>query len=439
MSDATIGWSDVRSLRRHASLGVLCIALGLGGLGYWAAVTPIAGAVTAGGSVVVDGGSRKVQHPEGGVVAAIMVRNDDAVVAGEPLVRLDGTTTSASLALVQSQLVEAFIRRARLLAETGAEPAMAWPTELDSLPGTDKSQALFRDETRLHDARVRGLDNQTAQLNEQINQLNEQIRGLVAQAQATDDEIAIVGPQVSRFEQLSSQKLIGDSQLSDARRQLAQLDGTKASTQAEVARIRATVAERGMQIAQTNDGFLGDALKDLQDVNLSIAQLQQQQIAAQDRLARLEIRAPISGIVHESTVQTVGGVVGPGDTLMQIVPQDAPMMFDVRVSPLDIDKLRLGQSVDLRLSGVDPRTTPDLGGSVSRISPDLSRDPGNGAQFYLVRVGLPPGELGKLAPSHVNLVPGMPVQAFLKTTDRTVLAFLLGPFLERLSLVFREN
>lgn len=439
MSDATLGWSDARSLRLHASVGVICIALGLGGLGYWAAVTPIAGAVTAGGTVVVDGGSRKVQHPEGGVVAEIMVHNDDPVVAGETLVRLDGTTTSAGLALVQSQLVDAFIRRARLLAETDAEPAMAWPSELDALPNVDKSHALFNDETRLHEARASGLDNQVSQLNEQINQLNEQVKGLQAQLDATNAEIAIVAPQVSRLEQLSSQKLIGDSQVSDIKRQLAQLDGTKASTEAEIARTRATVAERAMQIAQTKTGFLGDALKDLQDVTLSIAQLQQQQIAANDRLSRLEIKAPIAGVVHESAVQTVGGVVGAGDTLMQIVPQDTAMFFDVRVSPLDIDKLRVGQDVDLRLSGVDPRTTPDLNGSVSRVSPDLSRDPVNGSQFYLVRVAVTPAELKRLQPSHVGLVPGMPVQAFLKTTDRTVLTFLLGPFLERLALVFREN
>lgn len=438
MTDAALPWSDSRSLKSHVSLGVLCIVLGLGGLTYWAAVTPISGAVSAGGSVVVDGGSRKVQHPEGGVVSEILVRNDDAVTAGELLVRLDGTTTSASLALVQSQLVDAYIHRARLLTETGAQSAMNWPAELDALPNRDKSVSLFADETRLHQARQRGLDNQTAQLNEQINQLNEQIKGLEAQQQATADEIGIVQPQVERFEQLSAKNLIQGSQVADAQRQLSQLQGTKASADTDIARIRATVAERGMQIAQTNEGFLGDALKDLQDVNLSIAQLQQQQIAAKDRLSRLEIRAPIAGIVHKSTVQTVGGVVGAGDTLMQIVPQDQPMMVDVKVSPLDIDKLTLHQPVDLKLSGFDPRTTPDLNGDVSRISPDLTRDPTNGAQNYSVRVALKDGEVQRL-PNHVGLIPGMPVQAFLKTADRTVLSFLLSPFIERLSLVFREN
>jgi HlyD family secretion protein len=437
MTDTALRWEDARSLRRHASFGVVCIALALGGLGYWAAVTPISGAVVAGGSVVVDGGLRRVQHQEGGIVAEIMVRNEDVVAAGQPVIRLDGTTTSASLALVQSQLVDAYVRRSRLLAESGAAAEMSWPRELDSLPNPEKSRALFEDEVRLRDARARGLDSQASQLREQINQLLEQITGLEAQRRAMVDEIGILSPQLSRLDQLSTQKLIADAPIAQARRELAQLEGSKANAEAEISRVRASIAEREMQMVQLRDAFLGEALKSLQEVNLALAQLLQQSIAAEDRLARLVIRAPIAGIVHESTVQTVGGVVAPGETLMQIVPEDVAMMFDVRVSPLDIDKLQLGQNVSLRLSGFNPQSTPELTGDVARVSPDLTRDPSTGIQFYLVRVTITDAQRERLpAP---GLVPGMPVEAFLKTSDRTVMAFLLNPFIERLSLVFRED
>lgn len=430
--------SDLRSLRSHAAFGALAIAAVLGGIGYWAMVTPISGAVVAGGTFVVEGGSRLVQHPEGGVVADIRVDNDEAVRAGQVLVRLDGTSIAAGLAVVQSQLVQAHVARARLLAESAGEAQMSWPEALDALPDLAASQALYAAETRLFDLRRQTLANQNSQLDEQVSQLERQIEGLDAERRSNADELAIVDEETSRYQALVDQKLTDTARLTESRKAATRLNGELARIEAETARIGATIAERRLQGAQLVDDFQGQVLTALNEANQKIAELTQQEIAAKDRLARLVITAPIDGVVHESAVQTVGGVIGAGETLMRVVPQTEITRLDARVGPLDIDKLAMGQEARLKLPGFDPRTTPELVAHVSRISPDLSTDNATGAHFYLVRVELDPDQLARL-PDGVRLIPGMPVEAFFTTTDRTVLAYLLSPVLSELSLVFRED
>lgn len=438
MSAVDIEYVTARSLGRHGLLGSVAMITLVGGLAFWAAMTPLSGAVVAGGSVVVDGGVRRVQHQEGGIVREILVRNDARVEAGQTLVVLDGTSVAANMAVIEAQLGEAYIRQARLLAEAADTAVMEWTSALDALPNMEHNRVLFAAEDRLRASRAAALSTQVAQLGEQMVQLENQVAGLRAQRDAVLAQTAILNEQLERLSALLSQGLVEASRVSDLRRQIAQLDGESARIMTEIARGNAATAERRLQVSQVQESYQSEVLGQLQETGQQIAELEQQRVAAQDRLDRLVIRAPIAGIVHQMQVATLGGVAAAGETLMQIVPQDDEIMVDVRINPLDIDKLAAEQTVTLRLSSFNSRSTPELVGLVDRISPDLTRDSASGTQFYVVRVRLPSDELDRL-PETARLIPGMPVEAFFATGEKTVLSYLTKPVMDQLALAFRED
>ena len=438
MSAVDIEYVTARSLGRHGLLGSVAMIALVGGLGFWAAITPLSGAVVAGGSVVVDGGVRRVQHQEGGIVREILVRNDAEVEAGQTLIVLDGTSVAANMAVIEAQLGEAYIRQVRLLAEAANTTIMEWTPKLEALPNIEHNRALFAAEDRLRVSRAASLSTQMAQLGEQIIQLENQVAGLHAQRDAVAAQTGILNEQLERLSALLSQGLVEASRVSDLRRQIAQLDGESARIATEIARGNAATSERRLQVSQVQESYQSEVLGQLQETGQEIAELEQQRVAAQDRLDRLVIRAPITGIVHQMQVATLGGIASAGETLMQIVPQDDEIMVDVRINPLDIDKLAAEQTVTLRLSSFNSRSTPELLGLVDRISPDLTRDAASGTQFYVVRVRLPGDELERL-PETARLIPGMPVEAFFATGDKTVLTYLAKPVMDQLALAFRED
>jgi HlyD family secretion protein len=396
------------SLKRHAWMGAAVIAVLVLGLGGWTATTQIAGAVVAGGTVVVDGGSKRVQHQEGGIVKKIFVKDDDKVAAGQLLVRLDDVAARTDLDVVLSQLRDAIGADSRLTAETTEAPSMVLPSIIGDWPSDPELAAVMGDQERLRQSRKKSLDSQASRLDEQIAAEQSQITGLKAQ------------------------------QVNEMKRSQASLEGQMGGIAASIAAAESSVSGLQMQRAQLYVDFRSQAISDLQAASQSVAELLQKKVAAEARLNRLDIRAPIAGTVHESIVQTVGGVVNASDTLMLIVPQDNHLLVDTRISPLDIDKVHLGQPVQVRLSGLDVRATPELTGNVKAISPDLTRDPATGVQYYSVRLDIPDSEQKKL-PSTAKLVPGMPAEAFIQTGDRTVLSYLMRPLTEQLSHTFREQ
>lgn len=427
-----------RSLALHAWIGLFSILALIGGLGGWAAVTNIAGAVVAGGLVVVEGGSQRVQHQEGGIVAEILVRNEDTVSAGQLLVRLDGTTTQANLEVVVSQLREAFARQSRLLAESTGATAMVPPPMARDWPADPELDALYAAQDKLRLSRASGIKGQQSRLDEQIAQLSVQIDGYQAQRDAIESQLAITAAEAKDVEDLYAKNLVQLTRVNALRRSQAELEGQLGSIDAQMAGVRAAIAEREVAREQVSDDFQSQVLTDLQAVTQQIAEGLQQKIAAEDRLRRLEIRAPVSGVVHESVIQTVGGVVAAGETLMLIVPKDTHLLVDARVSPLDIDKLYVDQPVVVRMASLDVRTTPELDGHIKSISPDLTRDAITGVQYYLVRVDVADDELKKL-PQGTKLVPGMPAETFIQTGERTVWAYLTHPITEQLNRIFRED
>ncbi len=426
------------SFYRHAWVGLGSIIVLLGGLGIWAAATDIAGAVVAGGTIAVEGGSKRVQHREGGIVSEILVQNEDAVETGELLIRLDGTATAANLAVIVSQLSEAYALQARLTAESIGAEQMVRTNELAQWPEAERLEVLFAAQDRLRSRRAATQVGLAARLGEQVAQLEVQIEGLEAQRLATGRQLEILVGEQADVDALLADGLVEAGRVNSIKREVARLQGEQGRLLSEIAAARTAISERRLQITQAADEFQTEVLQELQAVGQKIAELQQQKIAAEDVLSRLEVRAPQAGVIHESITHTVGGVVGPGETLMLVVPQESQLIVEARVGPLDVDKLAVGQGVVLRLSGFDARTTPELSANVERVSPDLTRDPVTGEPYYAVKVRIGDGELSKLSEGQ-RLVPGMPAEAFIQTGERSVLSYLIHPLVEQINRTFRED
>lgn len=425
------------SLRRHSTFAIGLTVAVVGGLGLWASFTEIAGAVVASGTVVVEGGTKRVQHQEGGIVAEILVENDELVEEGQLLLRLDGTSVEASLAVVEAQLDDMLARRSRLVAEGSNIADMQQPSAPGWAPGPGFA-AVYAEQQRLKQSRALSLEGQQAGLEEQGEQLTQQIAGLGAQREALTAQLQVLEEEWRGLDELLDDGLTNVGRTNANKTQRAGIAGEIGRIDTDIAAARASIAEREIARAQLRDAFQAQVLEELQQVNVSIAELLQQKIAAEDRLRRLELRAPQPGMIHESKVQTVGGVVSAGETLMLIVPANPDIVVDARVSPMDVDKVAERQEVVLHLSSLDSRTTPELTASVRAISPATSVDPTTGASFYTVRIAVEDGQLARL-PDGTRLVPGMPAEAFIETGNRTVLSYLMKPLLDQVMHTFRED
>lgn len=425
------------SLKRHSALAVVLTVAVVGGLGLWASFTDIAGAVVASGTVVVDGGTKRVQHQEGGIVAEILVENDDLVEEGQLLLRLDGTSVEASLAVIEAQLDDMLARRSRLVAEGSNTAGMQRPSAPGWVPGAG-FEAIYAEQQRLRQSRALSLEGQQAGLKEQAEQLTQQIAGLRAQRGALSTQLDVLEDEWQGLDELLDGGLTNVGRTNANKTQRAGLAGEIGRVDTDIAAAKASIAERQIASAQLRDAFQAQVLEELQQVNVSVAELLQQKISAEDRLRRLELRAPQPGMIHESKVQTVGGVVSAGETLMLIVPPNPDIVVDARVSPMDVDKVAERQEVVLHLSSLDARITPELVASVRAISPATSVDPTTGASFYTVRISVEREQLARL-PDGTRLVPGMPAEAFIETGDRTVLSYLMKPLLDQVMHTFRED
>ena len=428
---------DIASLRRHAVVGLVGVIGLFGGLTLWAAVTDIQGAVIAGGSLIVEGFSKQVQHPDGGIVAEIDVRNEDAVAAGQVLLRLDDTSIRASLAVVNAQRNEALVIEARLVAELAGQPGFALPAELEPIRDGAEIAARYLTQQQILAARVRDQSGKVSQLNEQIAQLDHQIEGLDIQLKATEKQYAVIAARAADMEGLYAKNLVEAGQVSTLQLQLASAEGEKGRLIAAIAQTKATIAEKQLQIEQLNTEFTQRALDELQRIRQTLAEATQQKVAAEDRLARTTIRAPQAGIVHESIVHTVGGVVGSGQTLMMIVPQSDDLLVGIHIDPMDIDQIQTGQRVHLRFSSLDQRKTPEAWGHIEQVSPDLVVEQQTGRRYYTANVRIEAEDKANL-PTNVKLLPGMPVEAFVTTGERSVLDYLIHPLVAELQLAFRE-
>jgi HlyD family secretion protein len=425
------------SIRLHLIIGLAVVVILAGGLGGWASTTEISGALIAPGAIVVDSNVKKVQHPTGGVVGELLARDGDIVKAGDVVVRLDDTVTKASLAIVTKNLDGLWARAARLQAEQQGLTKVVFPAMLLDRADDPDVKNVIASETKLFEVRTTGRIGQKAQLRERVTQLNEEISGLTAQEKAKDQEIVLVEKELVGVTSLYDQHLVQISRMTTLQRDAARLNGERAQFVASRAQAKGKITETELQIIQVDKDLVSDVSKDLRETNDKIGEFVERKVTAEDQLRRTDIRAPQDGMVLQSTVHTVGGVITAGDAIMMIVPQADALSVEAKVNPQDIDKLQIGQKTLLRLSAFNQRTTPELNGVVSRVSPDVTTDQRTGQSYYTIRVSMPPEEVARLGES--KLIPGMPVEAFVQTGDRTLISYLVKPLRDQLMRAFREK
>jgi HlyD family secretion protein len=426
-----------RSIRVHMIVGLAIVLLLAGGLGGWGSTVQISGALIAPGAVVVDSNVKKVQHPTGGVVGEVRVRDGDLVKAGDIVVRLDETVVKASLAIVVKTLNGLYARASRLEAEQRGLDQIKYPAALTDRADDPDVRDVMASETKLFEVRVFGRTGQKAQLRERVTQLNEEIAGLTAQEQAKDKEIALVEKELVGVRQLYDQHLVQISRLTTLERDAARLSGERAQYIASRAQSKGKITETELQIIQVDKDMVSEVSKDLRETNDKIGEFVERKVTAEDQLRRIDIRAPQDGMVLQSTVHTVGGVITAGDAIMMVVPQADDLSVEAKVNPQDIDKLQIGQKTVLRLSAFNQRTTPELNGVVTRVSPDVTTDQRTGQSYYTIRVSMPPEEVKRLGDN--KIIPGMPVEAFVQTGDRTMLSYLMKPLSDQFMRAFREK
>jgi membrane fusion protein, type I secretion system len=425
------------SFRRHIVAIVLASTLLVVGLGGWAATTEFAGAVIAQGQIVVNSNVKKVQHPTGGIVAELRVRDGVQVKAGDIVMRLDDTQTRANLAIVSKALDELAARQAREEAERDGTDRVEFPKSLlDRMNDVDVAKAV-NGERKQFEVRRLAREGQKGQLRERIAQLKEETGGYAAQIASKDNQIDWIKKELVGVHELWSKGLVPYTRVTSLERERERLEGERGQLIAATAQAKGKIAEIELQILQVDQDMRSEVGKDLADIRGKTAELAEKKVAAEDQLRRVDIRAPQNGMVHQLSVHTVGGVVAPGEVIMLIVPEADALDVEAKIQPQDIDQLRLGQSAILRLTAFNQRTTPELNGSVYRISADVSEDQKSGARYYTIRIGVPETEIARL--QGLLLVPGMPVETFIQTTPRTVVSYLVRPFHDQIARTFREK
>ena len=378
---------------------------------------------------------KKVQHPTGGVVGELFVHDGDHVKEGQILIRLDETVTRANLAIVTKGLTELYARKARLAAERDGATSVAAPPELaDHLDDPDVKEALAS-ERKLFDLRRQDRAGQKEQLQERIRQLQQEITGLTAQQDAKDKEVALIEQELQGVRDLYAKNLVQLNRLTSLERDEAQLQGARGQLVAQAAEAKGKIAETQLQIIQVDQDLSSDVAKELRETDSKIGEYVERKVTAEDQLKRTDIRAPQDGTVFQLTANTVGGVITAGDPIMLIVPQSDNLQVEVKVDPKDIDQVQFDQAVTLRFSAFNVRTTPEINGKVVRIAADTTTDPRTGQSYYLVRIAMTGDEIKRLG--DVKLTPGMPVEAFIETSERTMLSYLVKPLHDQLMRSFR--
>jgi len=432
-----------RETRVYLIFGVIVIALLFGGIGVWAAGIEISGAVLAKGTLVVDSSVKKVQHPTGGVIGEILVKDGSHVKAGDVVVRLDETVTRANLKMILKLLDETAVRQARLIAERDDRSEIAFSEDLRKRLTDSTLAEIMVSEKTLFDSRRSAREGQKSQLRERIEQLREEIDGLKGQLISRKKEADYATQELAGLIELDRKALVSMQRITAARRTVAQLEGDIAQVVASIAQAKGKITETGLQILQLDQDTKAEVSKDLRDQQAKEAELTERRVAAEDQLRRTDIRSPQNGIVHQLLVHTVGGVIAPSETIMLIVPEADRLVIDARIPPQDIDQVNVGQTAFIRFSAFNHRTTPEVAASVVRVSPDLVTESRSGTggegtiEYYAVRLTLTHEAKEKL--DGLALIPGMPVEVHIKTAERTALSYFMKPLADQFAMAFKER
>jgi HlyD family secretion protein len=422
-----------RELRTGLRLLLVVIVLA----GGWMVLMPLAGAVVVPGNLVVQSNVKTIQHPSGGVVAEIPVHNGMRVGGGDLLLRLDATQAQASLQLVSKQLEEVRARMARLVSERDGLPGLQVPAELAARSGEAAVKTLLASEQSLFNARTNARRSQIELLQSRVSQLNEENAGLDSQVASKTRQLELITGELSGVQELYDKRLVPLARLTALQRESARIEGERGQSMSAIAETKSKIGEAQLQMVRLDQDFRTDVVKELGESQGKEAEFVQRGIAARDLLDRIEIRAPTSGVVHQLSAHTIGGVIRAGDPIMEVVPDSDDLQIEARLQPNDIDHVRSGQTAFVRFSAFNQRVTPQLTGVVSYVSADTSHDQQTNAPYFTVRVSLSEDERRRLA--GLQLVPGMPAEVFMQTGSRTMMSYLLKPIADQMQRAFIEQ
>ena len=432
--------SAVKSLNRHAVAGVGAAILIVAATGGWASIAKIQDAVSAPGTVAVNSQKKKVQHPDGGMVAEIYVEDGSHVDAGNVMFRLDGKQLSADMGTVRRRIFELAAKRWRLQSERdGLAELVDWvpPAEAGNATGDDADlKAIVAGQRQLFETKREVLKQQKLQIKEQINQLDQQVIGLSSVEDARNKQLDIARMELGKLSDLVKNGLVPMARWAPIQREEVGLVGEIGQAHAEKAKAKGQIAEFELKLIELAQDYRKEALVDLQAVEGELSQLAEKRLAIETKLQRLDIRASVSGRIHELALHTVGGVIAPGETLAYIIPDNDRLVVDALVPPKDIDRVHSGAPARVRFTSFDRTTTPELAGQVMWISPDQELVGDYKRPAFRVRIGFDPSEMARLGGA---IGPGMEAEVMLTGNERTALSFIMKPMTDQLHHAFRER
>ena len=426
-----------RGFQDELRTGLRVLVLGVGLVGGWSVVVPLSAAVMVAGTLVVETDVKKVQHPTGGVITQILVHDGMHVEEGELLARLNEVQVGANLQVIMKQLDESRVRIARLTAERDGMDEPKIPRELATRTGDKDIEQLIMSENLLFKARASARQSQKELLHGHIGQLGEEIAGLEAQIKSKGTQLDLISSELRGVQSLYDKQLVPLMRLTALQRESARLDGEREQLVSAIAETRSKISEAELQIIRIGQDLRAEVTKELRESQDKESELMERSVAAQDQMNRIDLRAPTAGVVHQLAVHTIGGVIGPAEVIMEIVPNSDNLQVQARLSPKDIDHVLVGQKTLVRLSAFNQHATPQLNGVVSYVSADLSHDKQTDAAYYTVRVALSAAEIHRLGA--LQLVSGMPAELFLQTGSRTMMSYLLKPITDQLQRTFSEH
>ncbi|EEE36078.1 type I secretion membrane fusion protein, HlyD [Rhodobacteraceae bacterium KLH11] len=425
-----------RSVRKHVLISYFAIFGLFGSVFAWAYLTKISGAVIAPGTIVVLGHNKSIQHPDGGVVKEIFVKDGDIVQENDLLLRLDATALHANVELARNSYLELIAERARIVAELEGQDRILFPKELIQQFHSDDVQDIIRQNRELLIARMAARDRQVAQLESQYSQVSANLSGLRAQAVARQQENDIVGERVSDMQVLFEKELVPSSTIAAAKRDEYRTSGLLQATYSEIQRVEMQLIELRLQIESVEKDAHADMIARLSEMRLEIVQARINMEHAEKQVSRVAIRAPTRGVIHDMSVHTIGGVIQPAEPVLEILPIDDDLILELKVRPVDIKKVFPHQTVSIQFPGLNARTVQRVDARLDYVSRDLLQDPIDGQQYYTARAHL---IKKKQALEKVNLVAGMPAIAFIQTRERTVLDYLVEPLKNQIALALKED
>jgi HlyD family secretion protein len=425
-----------KSLRRTLIVGYLSMFVMIGVFVGWGLLTTLNGAVIATATIVAESYSKKVQHEEGGIVSRILIKDGDRVESGQDLVILDPTQAQASLTITQGSLDELLVKKARLEAQRDGEKDLALSADLKARAQDVALAEMIAGQRKLLQSSFDSLRGKTSQLKQQIDQLKEQIAGVEAELSSKKKQSVLIAKELEGLKKLQASGLVPNSRVSAVQREAANLDGDQGSLVANRASSKSKIDEVQLRILQLAEDSRTEALTELRDTEGKIAELKERRVAFSAKVQHTTIKAPITGTIYQMAIHTEGGVIGAGETLMLIVPEGDDLVLQAQVSPNDISQVQLGQAAQIRFPSFN-RLTPEIHAEVTQVAADVSRADSNSPPFYMVRITIPATEIKKLGDN--KLKPGMMAEAFIQTTARSPLSYLLKPLVDQLAHTMRES